>query len=165
VPTATYDLLYSNTLSSNTTTVTISGFASSYRDLILVIQGLGSTGDFYPRLQFNSDTGSNYSWQSITSSASVVNAYQSLSETGLQIGNSVYISTGDRALYISNINDYSATNIHKTVITRANRYNLGPEIIASRWANTSAITSIYLYSSNGNGLATGSTINLYGVIS
>ena len=62
MPTATYDLISNTTLSSAQASVTISSISGSYRDLVLVVEGVASSGDFYPRLRFNSDTGNNYNF-------------------------------------------------------------------------------------------------------
>jgi hypothetical protein len=58
--------------------------------------------------------------------------------------------------------DYSATDKHKTVLSRANNAANGVTAIAGRWASTSAITSIVL-TFQSSSLATGSTVALYGV--
>ena len=167
MPTVTHDLLYSNLLSTNTTSVTISGFSSAYTDLILVITG-NSTGTFSPRLQFNGDTASNYMWQSMEANSNTPVAFNSLSETGLQLANSATasITNAERANWYVNILGYKGTSQAKPVFSRGVKGGSTgvSEFLFSSWKSTSAITSILLYSSNGNNLTTGSTIYMYGVL-
>ena len=162
--TATYDLLYSNVLTTNTTSVTISSISSSYRDLVLVIDGIAGNADFFPRVRFNSDTGSNYSWTNAQGNGSTTASFSG-TDTGQQLGNAVFFSTTTRTMIISQIMDSSATDKHKTLLTRSNRANQATEMLAGRWANTSAINSIQLYSANGNSLGPDTSIYLYGIVS
>lgn len=165
MPTTTYDLIASNVLSVATASITFSSISASYRDLVLVIDGEGGNGDFFPRLQFNSDTASNYSWLNAQGNGTTTASFFSNSETGQQIGNGVYFSISNRTQVTAQIFDYSMTNKHKTILSRANRANLGTEMLAGRWASTSAINTIRLYSSNGNTLAAGTSIYLYAIVS
>jgi hypothetical protein len=59
--------------------------------------------------------------------------------------------------------DYSATNKHKSVVTR-NDHPSHTQAQANRWANTAAITSISIAVRGGSSFASGSTFSLYGVI-
>jgi hypothetical protein len=61
--------------------------------------------------------------------------------------------------------DYSATDKHKTVISRFGSAARETQATASRWANTAALTSInFFQESGGVTFSTGSTFSLYGVI-
>jgi hypothetical protein len=63
--------------------------------------------------------------------------------------------------------DYSTTDKHKSVLVRENTAGSSTTLVvakAGRWANTSAITSIYLFVSGGYSFATGTTVALYGVV-
>jgi len=157
VPTPTYDLIATTTLASSTSTVTFSSLPSTYRDLILIVEGFGSGGDS-ALLTLNGDTtNSNYSWTRIfgTGSGSPV------SDTGTnrEILNQ-YTSRGTQILQII---DYSATNKHKTTLSRS---STGSTIVmshASRWANTAAVTSVAL-SLGGSTFSASTTFSIYGVI-
>lgn len=162
--TPTYDLLDSVTLSSSASSVTFSSIDQSYRDLILVAEFAGGNGDFYPRLRFNSDSGANYSYVEMRGNGSSANSYNGGSETGAQL-NGAYASISNPAMYVVEIMDYSATDKHKTLLSRSNRANQMVNAMVNRWANTSAISNIQLYSSNGNTMASGATLYLYGVSS
>jgi hypothetical protein len=61
--------------------------------------------------------------------------------------------------------DYSATDKHKTVLSRNNVAGGGVDAFANRWANTAAITSVEVrVSTGGQFFATPTTLSLYGVI-
>jgi hypothetical protein len=64
---------------------------------------------------------------------------------------------------IFQIMDYSATDKHKTILYRYDRDTL-TRADASRWANTSAITTIE-WDIQGQTFAAGSTFSLYGIVS
>ena len=59
--TPTYIALATTTLSSAVGSVTFSSIPAGYRDLVLVAEGLTSGATSNVRMQFNSDTGNNYS--------------------------------------------------------------------------------------------------------
>jgi len=79
---------------------------------------------------------------------------------GARIGYGPNSSTRSNA--IAQIMDYSATDKHKTILTRTNE----PDEVwatACRWANTAAVTSVsFRYESTS--LASGTTVSLYGIL-
>ena len=156
--TPTYDLLASTTLATAASSVTFSSIDQSYGDLILVTCAKAlNTDDSW--LAFNGDESSN-TWSrvrmvgdgSTAASAAFVN----------QARGYVLRDTTEFSVNIAHINDYSATDKHKAVLSRDNRADDQVVATASRWANTSGITSISIPASSGNFVA-GSTFNLYGV--
>ena len=159
--TATYDLIASNVLSSSASSVTFSSIPATYRDLVLVFDGKNAGGGTSGRMQFNGDTGSNYSLVSMygngssTSSGSYASDDHIAFSYFVNLFNTIQIST-------IQIMDYSATDKHKTVLVRNNKADDGVEAIAGRWANTAAINSIRLYQPQ---FAIGSSFYLYGIAS
>jgi hypothetical protein len=156
--TPTYDLIASNVLTSPAASVTFSSIPATYRDLVVVING--DSGNIAPDLllEFNGDTtNANYSYVYMQGSGS---ATFSLS------GSTRYVNTlFESNLVISQIMDYSATNKHKTTITRSNSpedTSWGVGATASRWANTSAINSVRVISDGANFTA-GYTFYIYGI--
>jgi hypothetical protein len=65
---------------------------------------------------------------------------------------------------ITQIMDYSATDKHKTLLSRKNTSSVVVNAQAGRWANTAAITSIVCTVDSGATFSSGSTFSLYGVI-
>jgi len=157
-----YIALATTTLGSAAGSVTFSSIPTSVngvalRDLVLV-SNLSCTGLVNVLYRINNDSGNNYNDVRIytfdggTGSSSLSNVAQS--ETGL-------LSTG-QGMIITQFMDFSATDKHKSVLSRNSgqgNYNFTQ---ANRWASTSAITSIRFYPSGGN-FNTGSTFSLYGV--
>lgn len=159
MPTPTYIPLANITLGSSASTVTFSSIPATYRDLVVVFQHTGSASVADLVLQFNSDSGANYTR---------VVMYGNSAGTGSVAGTSQAISAvyGAKIQFGTvNIMDYSATNKHKTYLTRSgNAEQSEVGAYASRWANTAAITSILLAPNSGT-LSSGSTFALYGIAS
>ena len=159
---ATYDLLDSTTLTSSASSVTFSSLdtvAAGYRDLILVVSGTNATGDQTLRIQINGDTGSNYYSVRMNGSGSTATSNALSAQDNVQLG--VFGTT--QAVCITQIMDYSATDKHKTLLSRGDIAASSTRATAGRWANTSAITSIYVYGSNSYNFA--ATFSLYGIAS
>jgi hypothetical protein len=157
--TPTYDLLASTTLATATSSVTFSSIDQSYGDLILVCEASGTSSVMIIGIQFNSDTGSNYSYVSMEGNGS---ATSSTSGTQTLIRHSDGIGSGAFGLATFSIFDYSVTDKHKSVLLRFNNAEDSTEAKAARWANTNAITSITALTT-ANQFAAASTFNLYGV--
>jgi hypothetical protein len=162
MPTTTYTPLANITLSGNTS-ITISSITAGYRDLVLVLNAEGGNGDFYPRLRFNGDTASNYGWVSARGDGSATSSFQGFTETGLQSTSGTYYSISNRTQTTWNINDFSASNTWKNVLIRSDRANQVSEMLVSTWRSIAAITSIQLFSANGNSITNG-TLCIYGIV-
>ena len=160
----TYDLLASSVLASSASSVTFSSISQDYRDLILVIDPVTTTTWAAVYFQVNGDTANNYTMVRMSGDSSGATSGTSGS-TGqfFGTGNDSYIGVAQGYLMTSHFMDYSATDKHKTVLTRINNAaRPALDAMAQRWASTSAITSIRVYLSNDN-YAAGSTFYLYGI--
>jgi hypothetical protein len=157
MPTATYTPLATVTLGSSASSVTFSNIPATYRDLILVFDGVVSAGGGeVVFINFNGDTTSgNYSSVFANGDGSTTGSSTNPRRLGL-----VYAS---RSNFIANIMDYSATDKHKTYLSRDGAASNVVEMIAGRWANTGVITSLRVLT-DANGFASGSVFSLYGVI-
>ncbi len=157
--------LASITLQEATASVSFSGIPQNYRDLVLVSSAKNATTTTTDNLNitFNSDTGSNYSYVQMFGTGSGSGASSSGTETNLR----ALLFSGSTDTYFANgvaqIIDYSATDKHKTVISRRDSVNYYTVAVAGRWANTAAITSVVLTPISGS-ITAGSTFNLYGRI-
>ncbi len=60
--------------------------------------------------------------------------------------------------------DYSATDKHKTVLTRYGSAATDIQATASRWESTAAVNSVTIFDVLGQTYQVGSTFSLYGVI-
>ena len=158
--TPTYDLLDSTTLTSSASSVTFSSISQDYRDLVLVFDAKTELYAGLWPIYFNSDTtASNYNRVFMRGDGSSTSSQTSNTSTFY----SVNTVNGQNIMQIM---DYSATDKHKTVLTRSNLPDSYVYAIAGRWANTSAITSITLETGYVESpWATGSTFHLYGIAS
>ena len=155
MPTATYIALANATASGSQSTITFSSIPATYRDLVLVVEGsVPSASDIY--VQFNG-SGSGYSFvQMAGNGSSASSSAGSLSYA--QISN----QGSGRVMAIAHFMDYSATDKHKTFLSR--NTNNPVRAWACRWANTNAINQIAVTNSGGN-FDSGFTMSLYGIVS
>jgi hypothetical protein len=163
MPTPTYTPLANITLGTAASTITFASIPATYRDLILVVLGSGST-TLQGRIRLNSDTGTNYHYQRMSGNGSAASATQASSQSSGFIS-AIAQATATGALQMNiNIMDYSATNKHKTIISRAAQAANGTDAFVNRWSNTAAVTSVQILTSTGN-WAIGTTVALYGIVS
>lgn len=158
--TPTYDLLDSVTLSSSASSVTFSSIDQSYRDLILVAEAKLPGNDYLVfRLNGDSTTGNYPFVMMYGDGSSAVSQNNSASFPDFFVNGYV----GDTSVFgIIQIMDYTATDRHKSILTRGNHSGV-VNAWGQRYASTSAITSIALYEDGGANLLAGSTFYLYGV--
>ena len=159
---STYTPLATTTLGSNQASYTFSSIAGTYTDLILVISGKHSANSNEGfGLQFNSDTGSNYSSTILRANAGTAYSTRASNQTRLIAG---WLNVTDIGVYINHIQNYSNTTTYKTVISNGAQINTNTynSISASLWRSTSAITSITVIPDAAS-LATGMTLTLYGI--
>jgi hypothetical protein len=154
---STYTPIATNTLGSATSSVTFNSF-SGYTDLILVFQSKLTTSNAI-KVQYNSDTGTNYSYHRLYGYSSTVASDRATNATYFDAGFSAS-NTVNQTIHIMN---YANTTTYKTALSRASTEG-GSQIFANvwLWRSTSAITSIKIEAASGN-LDTGSTFTLYGI--
>jgi hypothetical protein len=160
MPTATYTALATVTLASTASSVTFSSIPATYRDFVVVFNW-GSDGDSNSHMRLNGDSGSNYSTVSMAGeSDNSTNSTSGTSQVRIFIG---FQNSTTRLSGMAQIMDYSATDKHKTILSRFDTANRETQATASRWASTSAITSIRFFDILGQTFQTGATFSLYGV--
>jgi hypothetical protein len=158
---STYNAIATTTLGSAQSNITFSSF-SGYTDLILIFNGkVSANDDLY--LQFNSDTGTNYSNTTLRGNGTTASSTRGSSTTGARLSDQGSPTTGTESTVIAHLQNYSNTTTYKTIIDRANNASTGADAIASLWRSTSAITTIKLYCGGGANLAVGSIATLYGI--
>jgi hypothetical protein len=161
--TNTYVALDKVTVGTATPTVTFTGISGSYTDLVLVsdnLQSGGTQGNLF--IQFNSDSGSNYSRTWLSGDGSSAYSGRESSQTKIGLTAYAYPQTTTRWAGIIQIQNYSNTTTYKTLLTRGNNSAVGVDSVAGLWRSTAAITSITISRSNDN-FAVGSTFSLYGI--
>ena len=166
MPTPTYDLIASSTLSSAASSITLSGISGSYRDIALVARATKDTagGDNFV-LRFNDDTGNNYNfkWGEMYSTSSQW-AGSALSQSRIITSQSFSaFSDAEVGILEAHILEYSQTDKNKNVLIRSGRAGGGSTFGIGEWMDTSAITSITL-TTTASDFAAGTTLSIYGVI-
>ncbi len=154
---ATYTPIATTTLGSTTASYTFSSISSAYTDLVLIYQSTTAPAAAYVGLQFNSDTGTNYSATTVYGEASAGSA-RSTSQNNMRVINSANQASN---MMICSIMNYANSTTYKTAIAR-NGMPSGVYAQVGLWRNTAAITSVTIYGDSGN-LASGTILTLYGI--
>jgi hypothetical protein len=159
----TYDPIATSTVAIATTDITFSSIASSWTDLRVVLTGTTVAGSPSPLIQFNSDTGANYSYTRLTgngtSAASVTSAFVGGIRCSLLTG----FNSSIPSLAIFDIFSYTGSTIKTVLVVSENDRNGtgSTERLVGLWNSTSAITTVNL--SNPSLFAIGTTATLYGI--
>jgi hypothetical protein len=158
----TYTPIATNTLGSAQASVTFNSF-SGYTDLILVCAAKGASAQSM-RMQFNSDTGANYSTTNLYLDLFNSPEADSVTYTGENSIRAGYIqngiSTTDFLTCIIQLQDYSNSTTYKTVLSMSAK---AVNAAVSLWRNTSAITSIVVFPAGSVNFSSGSSFTLYGI--
>ena len=155
--TATYEKIATTTLGSAAASTTFTSISGAYTDLVLVIAGLTTSGTQSAAVQFNSDTGSNYSRTLLYGNGTTALSTRSSSATTSELGVLDSATQGNTIYHFMN---YSNTTTYKTFIARGNVASEQVRVGVGLWRSTSAITSITVLASD---FATGCTFTLYGI--
>ena len=153
----TYTPIATQTTSGSTGAVTFSSIPNTYTDLVVVIN-TSLSGLCNSLLQFNGDTGSNYSGTVIVGNGSTATSGRNSNLTFSYLG----LYNASIGNLILNIQNYSNTTTYKTLLTRSNNSQY-IESYVSLWRSTAAINSIYLTQDSGGNFSAGSTFTLYGI--
>ena len=176
VDTGSWVALYSNVLSGDTASVTISSSGSEvawtdFQDLVLVaaMRNTGNGNSFGNTTTFNSDTGTKYFYQTMAGTGSAVAASAASSQSSFNLGT----MPGDDMT----ANFFSATVVHIFGATNTNVQKMmyvydgnstgdGSEdnnvaITLDRYKSTSALTTFTM--NPPNSFKAGRTFHLYGV--
>lgn len=161
----TYTPIGTTTLGSAAADVTFSSL-SGYTDLVIVAnaryEGAGSgTGGL--RIQFNGDSGANYSLTALSGSGSAVSTGRATGGTYGEIGEVAQTGLGSSTYVVTtaNIMNYSNSTTYKTILSRSDAAGVTSKLLVNLWRSTSAITSIRLFA--GSNLSAGSTFTVYGI--
>jgi len=158
MPKPTYVQLNSITLAAATASVTFSNIPQNYRDLIFIFEGTVAPAATNILASLNGDTSNIYARAQMSGTGSTAGSSTG-THTGLYV---VYGQSGERVFAQFQLMDYSATDKHKTALSRG--HSSGSEVAARvlRWPSNAAVTSMAITSSNGN-YNSGSTFTLYGI--
>lgn len=163
-----FDSIATLTGSGTPTSVTFSSIPSTYKHLQVRIFGRMGAGARF-QMRFNGDTGANYALHTYLGGGT--SAY-GLSGTGstitfMQLG----YTDGDASIFCANVVDIlDYTNTSKNTTMRAltgydkNTLTSGEVgLWSGLWMNTSAVSSITIFSNNGATIDANSSFALYGI--
>lgn len=169
-----YDALATYTvLSGGTSAIMFSGIPSTYTDLEIraILKDTNTGADSQGLLmQYNGDSGANYSFHRLTGDGSSASAGSGTSQTSITVGGIIRSSSSASMFssFIMTIKDYSNTSKNKT-----NRQILGWDTNntttgsigewSGAWYSTAAINSITFTIAGSESFAQYSSISLYGV--
>lgn len=165
-----YDSIATITLGSDQSSVTFNSIPSTYKHL--QIRGITQNNEYYTasqsyKLQFNSDTNTNYSYHGFYGNSAGTGIMQTASYSAIGFYDSPRIGNGANYYgpFILDILDYADTNKYKTTRTLCGFDVNGSGYIglySGNWRSTSVITSITL-SQFGYSYSANSTFALYGI--
>jgi len=136
--------------SGGSSTVEFTSIGSTYSHLQVRVYSMSSTAN-WNKLQFNTDTGSNYTYHQLEGNGSSAVANAGTSQTSIQYAYS-YSTTNPLGAVID-ILDYANTNKYKTVRTLSGNDSNGSgnvQLMSGLWLSTNAITSIKFINTSGN---------------
>ena len=163
---STYSTIATTTLGSDIASYTFSSIGGTYTDLILIGQFGQSTGGNAIAVQFNSDTGTNYSFTALVGSGTAASSTRVSNSNYLYPAYNIAPSSAIAGVLKMNIQNYSNTTTNKSVLIRYDNNDAtypGTSTTVGLWRSTSAITSIKIEAFGGTGLKTNSTFTLYGI--
>lgn len=156
---------------SGISTYTFSSIPSTFKHLqvrMMVRNSDASAGNNNLYLQFNGDTGSNYSFHQLYGNGTSAAASGLVSQTSTPI--SYTVNNGEAAnlfgVGILDVLDYTSSSKNKTVrcLTGFDLNGSGTVAVKSTaWLSTNAITSLTLINGGATNFASGSSIALYGI--
>jgi hypothetical protein len=175
-PAGSYDLLESQILGSNQSSVTFSSlgtYASDYKHLQIRLTARTTRTDFNRDelwVRLNGDTGNNYTYHILQGSGSLVN---SSGGTGINGAALVVTETNlsSSGVFSPSVLDFLDPYATKNKTIRSVSSRLGTtgtsatviNLASSVWLNTTALTSINFFSANAYDIVTGSRFSLYGI--
>ena len=159
---ATYEPIATNTLGSDTASVTFSSISGFYTDLILIVRATHkttATNMLYRVGNGSVDTGTNYSTTFMFGDGSVASSGRTTNATSAVSG---YVEPADSSNFATiQFMNYSNTTTNKSSLVRTGS-NIVVTTNVGLWRSTSAINIITLFPASGN-FGSGSTFTLYGV--
>lgn len=157
---ATEDVIATTTASGSSTNISFTSIPSTYTDLVLVVNGTIGNADNTMLMQYNSDTGTNYSSTVLSGNGSTTESFRGSGTNDMYCGR---IST-TQSVNIIQIQNYSNTTTYKTFISRGNNSAARVSAFVGLWRNTAAITTVTLTFNGAGNFASGTTATLYGIL-
>jgi hypothetical protein len=159
----TYEKIATTTLGTAASSITFSSIAATYTDLRLVLVCKASTNmDAY--VQYNSDTGSNYSLTELNGSGSAASSTSTISATYILLDSNGVISAAQPQLFNFDIFSYAGSTFKTCLINMNRDYNGSGNVTntVGLWRSTIAINAITITGTSN--FAIGSSATIYGIL-
>lgn len=153
----TYDSIATVTFSGSTSEATFSSIPASWTDLRIVFAGTSASQAL--AIQFNGDTGTNYSKTAVRTDSGGTSSFRNTS-----LDRIILASLNSTPLYTcADILSYTGSTFKPVLVEEAQDQNGTGFVVRSStlWNATSAITSIRLYGYSGSNIT--GTATLYGI--
>jgi hypothetical protein len=166
-PAGAYDALWSTTLASATSTITISNIPQTYKHLQIRYIGRNSVNNSVIKITLNSDTAANYSLHYLYGNGTSVTSGGAASQSNMEAN--MAVSSYAASVFgggVMDLLDYANTNKYKTlrVLNGFDNNGAGQVTFSSgSWRNTNAVTSITLIPNSSGNFAQYSSFALYGI--
>ena len=165
----TYTPIATTTLGSSISSYTFSSIPQTYTDIVLIANYGSTITEDYLKIQFNSDTSTNYSATRVDGNGSSARSTQTSNQDAFWVDWDSSCENAITKVSTVQVMNYTNSTTFKTSLVRGNRATAtsptytGVEAMAVLWRKTpEAINSLELFMSSGNILA-GSTFSLYGI--
>ena len=157
---STYSQIATQTLGSSAASVTFSNLPTIYTDLVLVING-SSANDSNGQIQFNGDTGNNYSMTVLQGNGSSATSSRT-SSTSNFLGFTTGTGSAAPGVGVTNIMNYTNNSTFKTSLSRHGASTTSTRAVVGLWRSTRPIYEIRIFTDNTN-FAIGTVFTLYGI--
>ena len=160
-------------VASPVASVTFSNIPQGYTDLILKASARTDRASTYSTLVLrpnSNTTAANYSYKLLegngasVSSASNAGTYNYVQVGTIDAANATASTFGTSEVYIPNYAGSANKSFSCESANETNATTAYTDLVANLWAQTTAISSLYLYDANGGNFVANSTFTLYGVL-
>ena len=169
--TSAYESIATTTVGGGgASSVTFSSIPATYTHL--QIRGIGRAANAATDenfiLQFNGDTGANYSLHNVYGTGAAVGANSAVSYTASYFARVSGANSGANifGVVVSDILDYANTNKYKTLRSLSGHDQNGSgyiTLMSGSWRSTSAVTSVTIKNESGSNISQYSSFALYGI--
>jgi len=161
---STYEPIATTTVAIAATSITFSSIPSTYTDLRLVIVFKAVLAGSNPGYQFNSDTGSSYSYTAINGSGTAAASQSSNTNNQCYLISNSTASTAQSQIFTTDIFSYTGSNYKTLLTTFSGDLNGSGNVsgVVNLWRSTAAINSVKFLFDSGT-MAIGTSATLYGI--
>jgi len=155
----------------NAASIEFTSIPNTYTDLIVLLSGRSNNAaiNVSLQMQFNNDTGNNYTYRALQGSGSAANSFSGVSGSNIfcssmPSGNSTSNTFGSAYIYIPNYLASTQKSVSIDAVGENNATEAYTNLVAGLWTGTSAITSIKFTLFSSNVFVQNSTATLYGIL-